>query len=58
VLDPDEPGVVIAGVLGLLMVADDPTEPLVPAVCASARPEVQSEKASVAAKSLRDMVFS
>jgi hypothetical protein len=57
VLDPAAPGTDIAGVLGLAMVADAPAPPL-PAVCAKARPEVQSENASVAAISLRDMVIS
>ena len=57
VLEPGVPGVAMVGVLGLFMPEFEPTEPLA-AVCASARPEVQSEKASVAAKSLRDMVVS
>jgi len=57
VLEPGVPGVAIVGVLGLFMVAFDPTVPLA-ADCARARPEPQSEKASVAAKNLFDMVFS
>ena len=57
VLEPGVPGVAIVGVLGLFIVAFEPTVPLA-ADCANASPEVQSEKASVAAKSLRDMVIS
>jgi hypothetical protein len=57
VLEPGVPGVDMVGGLGLLMVAFEPTVPLA-ADCAKARPEVQSEKASVAAINLYDMVIS